>query len=77
MMNPQTSELDFLDPRGFQVQSGLLQEFERGLNPLDPQSSRMSLRCAGIRRNQHCFRNPSWKVFTTWPLKDVLFRDIG
>jgi hypothetical protein len=34
-----TSELSFQAPRGYDVQSGLLQEFERGLDPLNPQAS--------------------------------------
>jgi hypothetical protein len=35
-MVTKTSELSFQSPRDYQVQGGLLQEFEQGLNPLNP-----------------------------------------
>jgi len=46
-MVTQTSELSFQNPRGYQVQSGLLQDFERGLDPLNPQSSRIPCHVLG------------------------------
>ena len=46
-MITQPSELIFQNPRGYQVQTGLLQQFERGLDPLDPQSSRIPCHVLG------------------------------
>jgi len=47
MSTTQTSELSFQNPRGYQVQSGLLKEFESGLDPLNPQSSRIPCQVLG------------------------------
>lgn len=46
-MITQSSELSFQNPRGYQVQSGLLQEFERGLDPLNPQASQIPCHVLG------------------------------
>ena len=46
-MITQSSETRIQSPRGYQVQSELLQEFERGLDPLDPQSSRIPCHVLG------------------------------
>jgi hypothetical protein len=46
-MVTQTSEISFQNPPGYQVQSGLLQEFERGLDPLNPGASRIPCHVLG------------------------------
>jgi hypothetical protein len=44
----QSSEFIFQNPPGYQVQGGLLQEFERGLDPLNPQSSAIPCHVLGF-----------------------------
>ena len=46
-MITQSSELSFQPPTGYEVQSGLLQEFERGLDPLNPQASQIPCHVLG------------------------------
>jgi hypothetical protein len=43
----QSSELSFQNPHGYQIQGQLLQEFEHGLDPLNPQSSRIPCHVLG------------------------------
>jgi Family of unknown function (DUF6206) len=47
MMVTIPSEISLQNPRGYQVESELLQEFERGLDPLDPQASRVPCHVLG------------------------------
>ncbi len=47
MIVAKSFELSFQNPRGYQVQSGLLQDFERSLDPLHPQSSRIPCHVLG------------------------------
>ncbi len=46
-MITQSSELSFQNPPGYQIQGGLLQEFEDGLDPLNPQCSRIPCHVLG------------------------------
>jgi hypothetical protein len=46
-MITRSSEVSFQSPRGYQVQSELLQEFENGLDPLNPQASRIPCHVLG------------------------------
>jgi len=46
-MIAQSTEISFLNPRGYPVQQGLLQEFECELDPLNPQASRIPCRVLG------------------------------
>jgi hypothetical protein len=46
-MITQSSEISFQNPRGYQLQCQLLQEFECGLDPLNPQSSRIPCHVLG------------------------------
>lgn len=46
-MIAQPTEISFQNPAGYRVQCEVLQEFEGGLDPLDPQSSRIPCRVLG------------------------------
>ena len=46
-MITQSSGLSFQPPTGYEVQSSLLQEFERGLDPLNPQASQIPCHVLG------------------------------
>jgi hypothetical protein len=46
-MITQSSGLNFQAPTGYEVQSSLLQEFERGLDPLNPQASQIPCHVLG------------------------------
>jgi len=46
-MNAKTFTVSFQNPRGYEVQCDLLQEFERGLDPLNPQASHIPCHVLG------------------------------
>jgi len=46
-MNTEVSTIGFRNPQGYEVQCGLLQEFEGGLDPLNPQANRIPCHVLG------------------------------